>query len=460
MTVLNLCRVTVQTHCEGRSVPVDLVLPTRMALCEMLPRIVDIAGGRTAAATDGIAERWTMSQLGGAVLDESMTLHENGIRDGDILLLSIVQTQTCEPVCGDMYHSVVNASASADGDGQTTRSIGAVACLWTVGFGAIGLGWCGNSPASNRAVIAAILALAATAGSIMANRVDPGPMPSLVLGVTATTFAAVAGFLVVPGGPAPPNLFLAAAICCAVSTVLLRVTSHGTTCFIAIAAFSTTAAIAAAAVTYWPAPSATIGAVLAAASLAMLGVAAKLSIVLTGLSPTIRSAAESGDDGAAPACALTARAVRGHRTLTGLLAGLSASAALGAALVAADQRHDRALSGVSLTAVVSVVLLLRARQQRGLIRSAAVFGGGMVSASAAFVLAVLSLPRHAHWVCLMAVVLGVGSVCLTVADLGSRLSPVVRRSLELFDYVALAAVVPLTCWVGDVFGIVRGLSLP
>ena len=282
----------------------------------------------------------------------------------------------------------------------------------------------------------------------------------MVLGVTATAFAAVAGFLMVPGGPAPPNLFLAAAICCAVSTVLLRVTSQGTTCFIAIAVFSTTAAIAAAAVALWPAPTATVGAVLAAASSAVLGVAARLSIVLTGLSPTIPSAAEASDDGTVPAGVLTARAERGHRTLTALLAGLSASAALGAVLVAAGQRDERALSGVSLTAVVSVVLLLRARQQRGVMRSAAVFGCGMVSASAAFVLTVLSLPRYAHWVCLIAVVLGVGAVCLTVADLGTRLSPVARRSLELLDYVALASVVPLACWVGDVFGIVRGLSLP
>jgi type VII secretion integral membrane protein EccD len=401
-----------------------------------------------------------MSQLGGAVLDESMTLHENGIRDGDILLLGVVQTQTCEPVSDDLCHSVVDASASADRDGQTTRSIGAVACLWAAGFGAMGLGWFGSSPASSRAVIATIVALTAIAGSIVASRVDPGPMPSLVLGVTAAAFAAVAGFLVVPGGPAPPNLFLAAAICCAVSTVLLRVTSHGTTCFIAIAAFSTTAAIAAAAVALWPAPPATIGAVLAAASLAMLGVAAKLSIVLTGLSPTIPSAAEAMDDGTVPAGIRTALADRGHRTLTGLLAGLSASAALGAVLVAADQRDERAASGVSLTAVVAVVLLLRARQQRGIIRSATVFGGGMVSASAAFVVAVLFLPRYAHWICLIAVVLGVGTVCLTVADLGTRVSPVARRSLELLDYVALASVVPLACWVGDVFGIVRGLSLP
>ena len=426
----------------------------------MLPRIVDIVGGRGAGATDGVAERWAMSRLDGAVLDESMTLHENGIRDGDILLLSIVQTQTCESVSDDLCHSVVNASAPADRNGQMTRSIGAVACLWGVGFSAMGLGWCGSSPAGNRAVIAAIVALAATAGSIVASRVDPGPLSTLVLGVTATAFAAVAGYLVVPGGPAPPNLFLAAAICCAMSTVLLRVTSHGTTCFIAIAVFSMTATIAAAAVALWPAPSATVGAALAAASLAMLGVAAKLSIVLTGLSPTITSAAEASDDGTVPAGVRIARAERGHQTLTGLLAGLSASAALGAVLVAADQRDGRALSGVSLTAVVSVVLLLRARQQRGVIRSAALFGGGMVSASAAFVLAVLSLPRHAHWVCLITVALGVGVIFLTIADLGTRLSPVARRSLEIFDYVALVSVVPLACWAGDVFGIVRGLNLP
>ena len=72
----------------------------------------------------------------------------------------------------------------------------------------------------------------------------------------------------------------------------------------------------------------------------------------------------------------------------------------------------------------------------------------------------ISLPQYAHWICLTAVVLGVGALWLTIADLATRLSPVARRSLDLLDYLALASVVPLACWVGDVFGIVRGLSLP
>ena len=85
-----------------------------------------------------------------------------------------------------------------------------------------------------------------------------------------------------------------------------------------------------------------MGAVLAAASLAMLGVAAKLSIVLTGLSPPMPSADDPpSDDEAVPADIGAARAERGHQMLTGLLAGFSLSAALGAVLVAAGQRDEK-----------------------------------------------------------------------------------------------------------------------
>jgi type VII secretion integral membrane protein EccD len=459
MTVLDLCRVTVQTHRNDGSVAVDLALPTRAELAELLPCVVDIVGGRTVDPTDGITRHWTMSRLDGSVLDDSMTLHENGVRDGEILLLTTARAQITEAAFDDLCHAVITASASADRDDQMTRCMGAAACLCATGLAAIVFVWSGVSPTNHYAIIAAIVAVAATVGSIVAGRVDPEPLPSLTLGITASAFAAVTGFLAVPDGPAPPNLFLAAAVCSAVSIVLLHVTSRGTTCFTAIATFSTMAAIAAAGVALWPGPAEAVGAGLAAASLAMLGVAAKLSIVLAGLSPTMPSATDRPSDDSLPADVRASRAVCGHETLTGLLAGFSASAALGAVLVAAGQRDERALSGVALTAVVSVVLLLRVRQERGIVRSAVIFGGGMVSASVTFVLAVLSAPRYAHWACLIAVVLGVGALCLTNTDFAARLSPVARRSVELLDYLALAAVVPLVCWVGDVFGIIRGLSL-
>jgi hypothetical protein len=56
-------------------------------------------------------------------------------------------------------------------------------------------------------------------------------------------------------------------------------------------------------------------------------------------------------------------------------------------------------------------------------------------------------------------IVGASTLCLTLADVGERLSPFVRRGIEVVDYLALAAVVPLACWVGGLFGFVRGLSL-
>ena len=83
----------------------------------------------------------------------------------------------------------------------------------------------------------------------------------------------------------------------------------------------------------------------------------------------------------------------------------------------------------------------------------------MISTTAVFTLVAMSDPGHAPWVGLIAVILGAGTLCLTRADVGERLSPFVRRGIEVVDYLALAAVVPLACWVGGLFGFVRGLSL-
>ncbi len=380
-----------------------------------------------------------------------MTLHESGVRDGDLLLLTTADVPPATRVSYDLCHAVIDASASVRGD-QISRRMATVACSWAAGFGAVVLLWAGHAPVSSRAVIAAMAASAATFGSIVASRVGPEPLPSLALGLTAATLAAIAGFLAVPGGPAPPNFLLAAVVCSAVSIVLLHVASLDPTCFTSLAAFSTMAAMSAAVVAIFPAPIAAVGAMLSAASLAMLSLAAKLSIVLAGMSPTMASDDERD--------VRVTRATHGHQTLTGLLTGFSASAAVGTVLVAADSRDGDRVSGIALVAVVSVVLLLRARSQLGVLRSATIFIAGMVTTTAGFALAALSAPQHAHWVCLIAVVLGAGALLATVTKLATRLSPVARRSLELLEYLALGSVVPLACWVGNVFGIVRGLSLP
>ena len=458
MSVLDMCRVTVRTGRRGTSVAVDLALPNWLELGEILPDIVDLVGDEV--ANDGLTARPTLWRLDGSTLDESVTLHENGVQNGDVLVLTTDPIPRSEWHSDDLGQHAVDLSASADRGIGWPRRMGAVVCWWSTGIGATTLAWPGPAAPSTRATLAAIVAGAATVAAIIASRIDAEPLPTVTLGMTAAVFGAVAGFLVVPGGPAPPNFFLAAAICSAVSAVLVHVTSHGATFFTAIMAFSTTAASAAAIVAVWPAPTSAVGATLAATSLAMMNVAAKLSILVTGLSPRMPSSLDAmGDEETLPATVGALRTARGHQTLTGLLAGFSLSAALGVALVAADQHNQNAGSSVAFTGVVSAALILRAGQQRGRDRSTAVLAAGLISTTAVFTLVAMSDPGHAPWVGLIAITLGAGTLCLIRADVGERLSPFARRGIEVVDYLALAAVVPLACWVGGLFGFVRGLSL-
>jgi hypothetical protein len=43
---------------------------------------------------------------------------------------------------------------------------------------------------------------------------------------------------------------------------------------------------------------------------------------------------------------------------------------------------------------------------------------------------------------------------------GATVNPLARRTVEVLEYLALAAVVPLACWVGGLYGLIRGVSLP
>jgi hypothetical protein len=70
---------------------------------------------------------------------------------------------------------------------------------------------------------------------------------------------------------------------------------------------------------------------------------------------------------------------------------------------------------------------------------------------------VIAAPERAYWVCLLAIAIG---LCALGSALGGTSNPLAHRTIEVLEYLALAAVIPLACWVGGLYGLVRGLSLP
>ncbi len=448
-----LCRVSVQSDHQDRPITVDLALPARTQVAVLMPSIIDLVHDDVFWPADAAAHGWCLSRVGGPTLDDSMSLSENDVRDGELLLLTTGKIPAPNADRNDITDAVVNTPASTGIREPAARTIGAAASLSVAGAGAVALLWSDIAAAAG-ALTSAVMGAAAAVAAVVVHRCHPDPLPCLTLAVGAVMLSSVAGFLVVPAGATAASLCLAAAAAAMVSVVLLRITGCGTVSLTAIATFSTLSATVAVCGVVWTASAQVAGAALAGAALGLLGAAPKLAIMLARLSPALPTADDAISEQQAP----EASALRGHQVLTGLVMGSSAAAALGAILAASGAHHDRGrwLAGTAFAAALGMVLMLRARVHVDLHRRAALVACGIISFTAAFALIVVSIPRQAHWSTVVFVIAGLGTLWL-VFD--TPTSPVARRSVEVLEYVTVATVAPLGCWAADLYGTVRGLSL-
>ncbi len=442
------------------SAVVDLALHAGIPVATLIPSIVDILEGGSSTVLEG--KRYQLSRPGAAALDTSTTLAQNGIRDGAVLVLAQVSPSPPAPRYDDVAEAV---SATLDAAGrpwgdcrqrQVTQLVGAVAAACLTGIGALAL--IRNALAANAirdfsadAWVAALAAGAALLVAVVACRAYRDAIAGLALSLIATTFGAIAGFLAVPGAPGSPNVLLAAMTAAVTSVLAMRLSGCGAVTLTAVSGVATVVAVAALVGMITAAPSYAIGSVAALISLGLLGLAARLSIVLAGLSPQLSSAAEPE-----AADRLADRVIRADNLLARLLAAFSSSAAVGA-LVTVLAGAPR-LCCIAFGAVTGALLLLRARSDDGRRKLVFVVGGMAITATTFGVVAV-SLPENGAWVAVVTAMLGAAAIYLGFVAPAISLSPVVHRGVEVLEYLALVATVPLTCWICGVYGTVRGLNL-
>jgi len=424
---MSVCRLSVQSDRDGQPVTVDLALPSGTPVGELLPTIVALVGQHP----DELPLCWRLDRLSGASLDESITLAENGVHDGELLVLAASDAPALGPVRWGPFRTVAEAVPPAD----VSQFIPAVTCVWAAVLASLALCASLTGHPSIHVLIAAIGTCIAAALAVTGR--------SAASAVTAVSLAAATGFLTVPSGPGPANVFLAAAAAASMSLALLRWTDHSASTLVATATFSALVAIAVIVAIVAVVPVATVGAVLAVAALGVLGLSGRMAILLSGL--TVDRHADIDD-----------RAIRGHATLTGLVGGCSGAASLGAVLVAVGCHRYGApsLPGAGFAAVIGAVLLLRIRTYIDEVRRRTLAIGGLVSVSAAFAIVVNAHPTQVSWVSAAIIAIGLG------AAHPPRLNAVTARAVEVLEYAALVAVVPLACWVGGVYAMVRGVSLP
>jgi type VII secretion integral membrane protein EccD len=344
--------------------------------------------------------------------------------------------------------------AAADHCTVSTRVTITAACLCLAVLGVAASMWGGIvSHAVGHVVATGATAIVAAFGAILLRRAQRDPIQRIAMNAVAVMFATAAGFLAVPEGPPAAGLLLAAAVGTTVSILLGRITDCSGMVLSAMATVGALTSVAAACGVGGSLPIATMGAALATLSLAALGVAAKVSIAATGLTPAIpNSDPDTGEDRATA----EPQALAAQCALTGLTIGSAAATAVGVILVAWDCPPDGRPSAAVFVFVVALVLTLRARTHIDIRRRGGLLVGGVVAFATGCAIVVAAAPQRAQWVCVLVAV-----ALATMFSNGSGLpvNPVVRRWVDVLEYAALAAVIPAACWVGGVFTFIRGLSL-
>lgn len=436
----------VSVHAGGTAV--DVALPAGIPVAALIPAIVDIV--RNGEVEHRLtAGRYQLSLPGAAALDATATLAESGIRDGAVLMLAERSAPLPEP----RHHDVAEAVSATLVEATHTHSrrahrlAGGLAagCLTGVGAAALVRSSVSGNVSSATVGIAAAAGLSAVLAAGVAHRAYGDAAAGLALSLLGTAFAAVAGFLAVPGPPGPPNGLLAAAAALATASTAMRVSGCGAVTLAAISGLALIIAATSLAGMITAAPLRVLGAVAALLSLAALGLAARASIALAGLSPQ-----------PPPAPDLDVRAARADTWCAGLLAAFASSAAAGAiltVLVGAPR-----LSCIAFGALTSAVLLLRARSATG--RRAMAFAAcALVVTATTFGVTAWRAPgQHAGWVAAATALLAAAAMVLGCGVPQLPLSPVLSRGVELLECLALVAMVPLGCWVCGLYGGVAGFG--
>ncbi len=432
----------------------DMSLPARVPVAVLIPSIVDLLDGHGVDAPGELEARsYRLSSPGAAPLIASATLAQNGIEDGAVLVL----TQSCAPAPPVRYDDVAEAvSGTLDAAGrdrcpvrrrQATRVAGAVAAACLAGIGALALirnAFGTNATGTTVGVTASAGFLALLVGAV-AHRAYGDAIAGLTLNVIAAVFAAVAGFLLVPGSPGLPNVVLAAAATAAASVLASRISGCGAIPLTAVSCVATIVALAALAGVITAAPLRTIGSIAALASLGLLGVAPRMSLALAGLSPQRSPTPDVGT-----------RAIRADNRLAGLLAALLTVAAAGA-IVTVLAGAPRVCC-IAFGALTGALLMLRARSDDGR-RTLVFLACGIAVVAATYGVVALSMLTSGTWVAAMTATLAAAAVYLGFVAPTISLSPLLRRGVEGLECLALVALVPVTSWVCGLYSAVRGLGL-
>jgi type VII secretion integral membrane protein EccD len=467
---------------------IDVAVPTRVSTSAVVNDVIELANERLllvegpSAKLDNSEGKWAFSRLTGELIEPELSLAEAGVCDGDLLVIGAAGAPAASPLSDDLEglaESKDNAGCPLAEQPWLTpwfalslaMSVAAALLLpeavrWPRVLGV---------PVAAAAVVAAGIGCV-IAGFVVSARSD-GKRGTAGLSGPALTLIFGGALYVVPGLRGAEALPMALAVTALVA--LLQLLGSGRsralyTTVIGLAVLGTPAALGQQLLHASPRAA---GAGVATFAVIVVYLAPRLTIVLSGTPvPRVPTAGEPLDDietqvgttvegvGAIgkqvipneEGMADQVRRAREH--LTGLVAAAAVLAAVGC-YFALDAASELFWPGIAFGLLVATVLCLRGRSHHDLVQSAVLIGAGLLIALSVVVKTATYVD---DWQVKAAVTLvaltALAVLCGLVAPL-REFSPVVRRQVELLEYLAIALIFPLACWIIRVYAFFREMRI-
>lgn len=475
---------------------IDVGLPANVSIAAFITDVVDIANEQIAVhrAEDDAAQleadivfddaegKWTLAPLGGEPIDPRRSLSESGIYDGDLLMISAVG----QPVSPLLFDDVDDAEA-AGADNRSVRDwlVANTTTLTCFGVGlaaAAGLAatlphWAGTRLAP--AVPAGVLALGA-AGVLLACLVATRSATAAVsawIAAVAMPLVFAGSLYVVPGGYGATSLPMAFALTALSALLVLLLSGTGRSLHTAVIAACLFGGGASLALLVWHPPIRTVGALLALIAVIVVYLAPRVTILLSKLPiPRVPTAGEPLDDIETQGGTtvegvnaigkqiipteegLTRRVRRANQYLTGILVAAALAAVVGCYL-AVDVSNGFYWQGTVFAMAAATVLCLRGRGHHDLVQSATLIGSGLAIAVAVIVKNAVHVDGwQIRAVLALFVLLALVLACGLLAPL-REFSPVMRRQVEILEYLAVGSLFPLCFWIIRFYAFFRELRI-
>jgi type VII secretion integral membrane protein EccD len=449
------CRVTVVTPYAR----VDVALPVRATLAELLPQLIRLAGAEGQASSENPG--WVLSRLGGSPFPDGLTVTSAAIRDGDVLYLNPRERQVAPLVFDDVIDAIASAAesrAGAWGPKVAYRIAVAATAVVLAGTTLLLLHSMAGTTLAPIACGGLGVVLLLAAGALGRAYGDPEAAAACAAaGVPAVLLAGMTAL--------PPHEFAFGAGQLAVGLAALAVygvlvvvvVAHRVAWFACLTVASAFGAVGAAVVLLAGSGPAGVAAVLSVLATAFGAVAPMISLRLARLPlPTVPSDMDSfrADEKPTHDESVLSQTSTAEHMLTALL-GAFGIVVVGSAVVLT---LGSSIWQGSLVGVLGVAWLLRSRSYAGAAQRIVLVGTGLATVAILGGWLAHNGDRLSQFVaCAVLAVAAVVSLLYANRVARGRRSPHWSRLLDVTEFIALMALIPIVGVVIGVYDAIRGV---